>query len=130
MATGLIEIMQKAAKGVQDTQVQADVVFGTVISESPLEIKLDNNITLSSEHNQIKLVRNVTEHEIEVTPLEWYTEDASGGAGEAAYAAHKHLITGKKKIRIHNQLKSGEKVVLIKMAGGQTYLVIDRQGEI
>ena len=40
--------------------------------------------------------------------------------------SHKHSIKGKKKITIHNALKKGEKVVMIKLQGGQKFVVLDK----
>ena len=55
-----------------------------------------------------------------------YTEDESGGNGDAAFAAHKHRYQGRKKWRVHNALKTGEKVILLRCDGGQKYIVLDR----
>lgn len=40
--------------------------------------------------------------------------------------SHKHNVRGKKKITVHNALKKGEKVVMIKLQGGQKFIVLDR----
>ena len=53
-------------------------------------------------------------------------EDESGGSGDAAFAAHKHRYQGRKKWRVHNALKVGEKVILLRCDGGQKYIVLDR----
>ena len=53
-------------------------------------------------------------------------QTGGGGGGYDAFSSHSHAITGRKPIRVHNALKSGEKVILIRMAGGQKYLIIDR----
>ena len=39
---------------------------------------------------------------------------------------HKHEYKGRKKITLHYGLKVGEDVVLLKVQGGQTYIVLDR----
>lgn len=39
---------------------------------------------------------------------------------------HEHLITGKKKITIHNALKQNEKVILLQQQGGQKFIVLDK----
>lgn len=62
-----------------------DVAYGTVVGVSPLEIKIDQQLTLDSA--QLVLCRTVT------------TPDA---------------------------LQIGEGVVMIQVAGGQKYVVIDR----
>lgn len=42
------------------------------------------------------------------------------------HTSHLHNIAGRKKIRVYNGLHTGEKVVLLRMRGGQKYLVLDR----
>ena len=39
---------------------------------------------------------------------------------------HAHSITGRKKIIIHNGLKIDDEVLLLRMQGGQKYIVIDK----
>lgn len=39
---------------------------------------------------------------------------------------HAHSITGKKKMIIHNGLKIDDEVLLLRMQGGQKYIVIDK----
>lgn len=40
--------------------------------------------------------------------------------------SHEHSISGTKKMEIHNGLKLNEKVLLLRMQGGQEYIVLDR----
>ena len=40
--------------------------------------------------------------------------------------SHKHAYSGRKIFRVHNGLKKGETVVLLRIQGGQRYIVIDR----
>ena len=39
---------------------------------------------------------------------------------------HNHTIIGRKKIIIHNSLKVNDEVLLLRMQGGQKYIVIDK----
>lgn len=39
---------------------------------------------------------------------------------------HRHKYKGKKKIMIHHGLKIGEQVMLLRVQGGQNYIIIDR----
>jgi hypothetical protein len=96
---------------------------GTVTSISPLKIQVEQKKTLTKV--QLVLTRNVTDFETEVT-VDWKTESKSGGSGDSAFSSHNHDVKGKKKIKIHNALKVGDKVVLLKQHGGQKYLVVDR----
>ena len=57
------------------------------------------------------------------------TEETSGGTEAASFASHKHKYRGRKKFLVYNALKNGEKVILMQIAGGQQYIVIDRVGK-
>ncbi len=43
---------------------------------------------------------------------------------------HAHEYKGRKKVLLHYGLKQGESVLLVRMQGGQKYLVLDRIGEV
>jgi hypothetical protein len=116
--------MKQAAMEAVKTSQPSNIVFGTVTSASPLKIQISSKITLEKE--MLLLTRNVTEFETDITTVNWFTENTSGGAGYALFESHKHELKGKKHIIVHNQLRSGEKVVLIKEQGGQRYIVLDR----
>ena len=111
----------------------ANMLFGKVISESPLKIKIDQKLILTSA--QLALARDVTDYEIEMepsldeVPTSHWTEETSGGSGDSAFAAHKHEIKGRKKFLVYNALKIDEEVILMQVAGGQKYIVIDRIGK-
>ncbi len=96
-------IQEIALTGVEGAK-PVNVVYGKVTSSSPLEIWLNQAITLDKEH--LVLSRGVTDFETEVE----FTEDMSGV----------------KKVKVHNSLKVGEKVVLLQLQGGQRFLVVDR----
>lgn len=123
-STDLVRLMKQAAMEAVKTSQPSNIVFGTVTSASPLKIQISSKITLEKE--MLLLTRNVTEFETDITTVNWFTENTSGGAGDALFESHKHELKGKKHIIVHNQLKSGEKVVLIKEQGGQRYIVLDR----
>lgn len=123
-STDLVRLMKQAAMEAVKTSQPSNIVFGTVTSASPLKIQISSKITLEPE--MLMLTRNVTEFETDITTVNWFTENTSGGSGYALFESHKHELKGKKHIIVHNQLKSGEKVVLIKEQGGQRYIVLDR----
>ena len=119
-----IKTVQAAALNAVEAEKPTSIIFGTVQSTSPLTVFVDAKLTIPEK--AIVLSRNVTDFDTEVT-VEWRTENTSGGGGGYdAFSSHNHAITGRKPIRVNNALKSGEKVILIRMAGGQKYLIIDR----
>lgn len=100
------------------------VLFGEVIAVNPLQIKPEQKMPLDEDF--LILTEAVKDHEHEITVIGWQTQNASGGSGDSAYAAHAHQIAGRKKIIIHNALQVGEKVLLLAMEGGQKFIVVDR----
>lgn len=118
----LATVRQSCVNTMQAMQLSS-FEFGTVISISPLQIQAEQKKTLTKA--QLVLTRNVTDFETEIT-VDWKTENKSGGSGDSSFSSHNHDIKGKKKILIHNALKTGDKVILMKQHGGQKYLVIDR----
>lgn len=120
----LVELIKQISSEADEAAAPCDFCYGKVISAVPLKILVEQKLTLSE--MQLVLTRNVTDFETEVTPIDWKTEKKGGGSGEAAFEEHVHDIKNRKKIIVHNALKTGEQVVLVRRRGGQKYLVLDR----
>ncbi len=103
----------------------AEVLQGIVKSVSPLKIQIVNDEKLTIGPNITYVPWHLTDYTTEVT-VEWRTENASGGSGDAAYASHNHAILGRKKIIVHNALKVGDKVHVLSFNHGKQYFVLDR----
>lgn len=123
MLLDILGLIKQAAKEAIDNSMPADVEYGTVTSLSPLTIMVDQKRIYTEEF--LVVTKNLTDFEVDVT-VDWITESTSGGSGDDSFSSHSHAITGRKSITIHNGLKVGEKVALLRLAGGQQFLVIDR----
>lgn len=119
----LLGTIKKAAVEAVAASKPTAVVYGKVISTSPLKINVEQKMTLTKE--QLVLTRNVTDYEVAMT-VDHATEYASGGSGESAFASHNHTYQGKKLFTVHNSLVVGDEVLMIQIQGGQSYIVIDR----
>ncbi len=115
-ANGFVEVMKRAARDEREASKPVEVLFGKVISASPLKISVEQKLELGE--RQLVLTRNVTDFTTEVS-VDWKTDDAQ---------SHNHAISGTKKLTIHNRLAAGEEVLLIRKQGGQNYIVVDRTG--
>ena len=128
MATGLIDVMKRAAIDANESNKPADLRFGTVTSISPLKVQVTNQFILPE--SILIIPEHLTDYEIEVTVKDsygWNTKNRSGGGGEAAFASHNHDIAfDRKKIFVHGALKVGDKVALMRKQGGQFYYILDR----
>ena len=136
-----------------------DCVFGTVVKETPLEIKVDSFADVLEEDDLI-LTNAVKDHFVDIE-VAWETvednylqdfqqtynsnvstynshrhpgckEGSTGAASDKMQngdTTHLHDIKGRKKICIYNGLKVGETVLLLRRSGGQQYVVWDRVSE-
>lgn len=123
-ANDMLNVMKKSSKGVQNSSKPCDIVYGTVISVSPLKVEVDQKLTLEQEH--LKLTRAVMDYEVDMT-VDHLTENRAGGSDAASFASHNHEYKGRKKFLIHNGLIIGDKVTMIRAHGGQQYLIIDKE---
>lgn len=120
---GLLKLIKRAAIDAVEAGKPVRVYYGKVTKEKPLEINVEQKMTLSEA--QLVLTKAVTDHyvDIEVNHL---TEQRAGGSGDPAFASHDHEYKGRKKIMIYNGLKTGEKVLLVRSQEGQKFVVWDR----
>ena len=110
----LLKTIKQTSAETNDALKPVNVCFGKVTNTSPLQILVEQKITLSSA--QLVLTKNVTDYEVNVT-VDWETKTSD---------EHVHGLNGKKKMKVHNSLVKGEKVLLLRIQGGQKYVVIDK----
>ncbi|MGN7402729.1 DUF2577 domain-containing protein [Cytobacillus praedii] len=110
----IVQSLKKAAIDAIQAADPTAIQFGHVTSTSPLRILVEQKKELSIA--QLILTRNVRDYEVEMS-VDHMTELAEG---------HLHGYKGKKKFIIHNALKVGDSVMLLKMQGGQKYIVLDK----
>jgi len=119
-----IETIKKVALSAVKATKPTEIMYGTVKQINPLKVELNQKLIL--EENDLILTDNVIDFETEITVVEWLTENKSGGSGEAAFASHNYELKGKKKAIVHNSLKSGDKVILLRVQGGQQFIVLNK----
>ncbi len=78
------------------------VLFGEVRNVSPLEISVEQRLTLEDEY--LILTQAVRDYEVDMT-----------------------IDSIRKKVTIHNGLKTGDKVKLLRVQGGQKFVVFDKE---
>ncbi len=119
----LLVTIKKAAIEAVNASKPTAIVYGKVISKSPLKINVEQKMTLTAA--QLILTRNVTDYQVDMT-VNHETEYKSGGSGDSSFVSHNHAYIGKKTFTVHNGLVVGDEVIMIQMQGGQKYIVIDR----
>lgn len=145
MASDLIRIIKQASLDAFNNSKPSDLRFGTVASVAPLSVRVTNEFIIPE--SMLIVPEHLTDREVEVT-LEreylWETHIKQGISGgyddikildnyseneddyERDVINHNHEIFGTRKIKIHNGLKSGDKVALLRKQGGQSYFILDR----
>lgn len=128
-AVELVKTIKKAAVEAVDATKPVAVLFGKVTSASPLQINVEQKMTLGAA--QLVLSRNVTEHKTMITGGNiqdyYYVGSPPNVTTVPVSPSHKHAI-GKVEITVHNGLVVGDEVILIRQQGGQKYVVVDRIG--
>lgn len=131
----LLDVMKKTAEQSQGAAVPAAFMFGNVTALSPLTIRVDNRFDISGEAIVVP-----KEYRAGYYPTHRHTgfadspttESRSGGAGEAAFAGHDHVLKDTYKTNTDRTseeyygLAVGDKVVLLRNHGGQSFLVLGR----
>lgn len=120
----IVRSLRKVVLDAVNAQKLTDIVYGTVESVEPLKVRVDQKLLLEQE--QLKLTRAVMDYEVEMT-VDHVTEKREGGSLAAAYESHDHEYKGRKKFLIHNGLIVDDKVTMIRVHGGQQYLIIDKE---
>lgn len=124
--TQILNVMKQAGKNATEAGNPVNVCFGKVTSTSPIKILVEQKITLGKA--QLVLTRNVTDYSVNVT-VDWETNTSLDVTTEGGMnLSHGHDVKGKKKMTIHNALQKGDEVLLLRVQGGQKYIVMDRVG--
>lgn len=101
MASGLLEVMKLASQQANEAGQPTDLRVGTVTSINPLKVQISSQFTVPSA--LLIVPQSLTEHEVKVK-----------------------IDDVEKTITIYNELKTGDKVAMLKKQGGQSYLILDR----
>ena len=115
-------ISQIAAETIRSSSPCA-IMYGKVKSISPLQISIGQRLTLDEQF--LILTSNVKDYDVEMI-VDHTTENTSGGSGDSSFEIHNHAYKGTKTFRVLKGLKIGESVILLRMQGGQKFIVLDR----
>jgi len=121
--TRLYQTLQKIIKLTGEAGDPADWCLGMVIETSPLTIQLEQKDIVTEEF--LELTDSVRDYNVDIE-VKHTTEPRSGGSGDAEFASHDHAYLGRKRITVYNSLHVGETVIMLRQAGGQSFLVLSR----
>jgi hypothetical protein len=99
----LTKTIKMVALGAVEASKPVNVLLGRVISNNPLQIRIDQKMLLGEK--QLIVAGQLQQHDITITDQ----------------------LTGEtKQITIHGGLSAGSNVILIRQQGGQKYVVVDK----
>lgn len=119
----LMAVIQSTALAAVASTNPSDYCVATVMTVNPLSVQTEQQETLTADF--LILTDLVRDFNVDIS-VNHTTENRAGGAGDAAFASHNHVYVGRKRITVHNGLSVGEKVILIRQAGGQEFIVLSR----
>lgn len=126
-ANELVDTLKRTALEAVEASRPVNIVFGEVISASPLKINVEQKMILGSK--QLVLSRNVTEHKVRITGGNiqnyYYVGTPPNASTVPVEPSHKHAV-GTIEITVHNGLVVGDKVILARQQKGQKFIVLDR----
>lgn len=114
MYSGIIPIIKQAAVDAVNATQPVEFTFGTVTSVSPLKIQVTPKLVLGA--GNLVLSGAVTKKSIGGTAT-GSTETANG---------HTHSVKIPVTVIIDNSLKKGDSVILVRIQGGNKYLVLEK----
>jgi hypothetical protein len=116
----LLSTLKKAAMDAVNAGNPAAVLFGEVSSVSPLEVIVDQRFTLPADF--LIVPERLIHYEIDLYHDHEYTDEV--GAATKIKNTEKALPV--MPVIIRNRLRVGDKVLLLRIQGGQQYVVFDR----
>ncbi|MFS8534835.1 MAG: DUF2577 domain-containing protein [Limnochordales bacterium] len=110
MAT-LLELIKKAGLEAVQANNPVQVLFGEVVSADPLTVQVDQRFILTSEF--LVVPERLAPCEVDLSHTHQYP------GGETEEALTEPLV-------IRRGLEAGDKVLLLRVQGGQKYVLLDR----
>lgn len=152
--TPLLNIIKELAAGAIDSKKLFSFCIGKVVAPQGsdgkgLKIRIEQRLTLGDK--QLLLTNAVRDHYVKLTTVgetlnqqdgkehnTEYEENLALASGVAAvanaapgtnydfFAKHRHEYKGDKWFKVNRKLQVGESVILLRVDGGQKYIVLDR----
>lgn len=112
--------IKKIALNTTNASAPVSIIYGVVLQPQPLQIQVDQRFTLSEAF--LIVPESLMRKELDLTTGEVTWGSASSGSSGSSDS---NEGTGKKAI-LQEGLQSGDQVILLRVQGGQSYLVLDK----
>lgn len=111
----MLDIIKQAAKEAVEAGSPVNILYGEITANDPLEVNVDQRFTIDADF--LIVPESLTRYEVDLKHSHTYTDDgASGTTAEGLL----------EKVVIRPGLQAGDKVVLVRIQGGQQYLILDK----
>lgn len=115
----MLDTIKKAAKDAIEASNPVNLVFGEVRSINPLMVNVDQRFNLTADF--LIVPESLTKYELNLTHAHQYED--STGSGSTQKTTDNALT---EPIVIRSGLQVGDKLILLRMQGGQKYLILDK----
>lgn len=106
MASGLVDVIKKAALQANEASNYTDLRYGTITGTNPLEVTITPDFILPEEI--LVIPGHLNDYTVNMVPY-----DMIGGEEPVSYI-------------VFNSLQIGDRVALIREHGGRKYFILDR----
>lgn len=125
----LANVIKKLAVDAGEESAPVVLLYGIVESSNPLKINVDQRLPLTEDF--LILTNNVKDYKTKISfnnpgiknIVKNYSMDNTVGTN---YKLAFQDSSVENEVTIYNGLKKGEKVILLRVQGGQQYIVLDR----
>ncbi|KPU45819.1 hypothetical protein OXPF_06080 [Oxobacter pfennigii] len=114
----LLDVIKKAGVDAVNANNPVNVLYGEVVSINPLSVNIEQRLTLTADF--LIVPESLTRYEIDITHGHQYQDN--NGSGSTTRTTQPALAP----IVIRTGLQPGDKVILLRMQGGQDYLILDK----
>ncbi|HWQ41083.1 MAG TPA: DUF2577 domain-containing protein [Desulfosporosinus sp.] len=111
----LLDVIKTAGMDAIGASNPVNIMFGEVVTANPLSVKVDQRFTLPADF--LIVPESLTKYEVDLTHTHQYTDNGSPRNTVEALTA---------KIIIRPGLKAGDKVLLLRVQGGQKFVILDK----
>ncbi len=121
----MLEFVKRAALQAVGASFPCEIKLGAVSGVEPLKITVEQRLVLSDA--QLIVPKRLTDHTVKIVGgnvRDFYYLSENRDSSAEVSPPHFHAV-GEMEIEVHNALKIGDEVILIRQQGGQKYLVFD-----
>jgi hypothetical protein len=116
----LLGIMKQAGTGAVEAGNPVHVMFGVVETADPLAVRVDQRFTLTAEF--LVIPESLIHYELELRHDHQYTDSSDSGTSTKTTVP----ALPEDPVVIRRGLEEGDKLLLLRMQGGQKYVIFDR----